>query len=72
MYETLDQLVRGVIKPSDLPPSGIADIEIAIRSDEEADSERQDCFLISHLFGVMGHGQRKKAEAQQLSIEDIV
>ena len=23
MYETLDQLVRGVIKPSDLPPSQI-------------------------------------------------
>ena len=41
-------------------------------SDEEADSERQDCFVISHLFGVMGHGQRKKAEAQQLSIDDIV
>ena len=40
--------------------------------DEEADSERQDCFVISHLFGVMGHGQRKKAEAQQLSIDDIV
>ena len=40
--------------------------------DEEADSERQDCFVISHLFGVMGHGRRKKAEAQQLSIDDIV
>ena len=40
--------------------------------DEETDSERQDCFLISHLFGVMGHGQRKKAEAPQLSIDDIV
>ena len=40
--------------------------------DEKADSERQDCFVISHLFGVMDHGQRKKAEAQQLSIDDIV
>ena len=40
--------------------------------DEEPDSERQDCFVISHLFDVMDHGQRKKVEAQQLSLDNLV